>query len=265
MLEELSLAERVVARYGVAELKPMLKQRGLPVSGRKADLAARLVEADPLGMQKTVAGFVALRCSQAGRTIVEAYVAREKAQRAQMEARVLEALQQNRFAEASQIRAAFNAAQVFPPGLNIDWETYDPAFDVALLTRVFSKKPKLLSDLDTSTWRKLRLAAAMEWLVGGCDARYCLEGYETGLPISNEVAARMIWFHARHLQDLAEYRRMGVRRATILGANKDDPLTCGPCRGISGKTYNLGEMPELPYERCTSEMGCRCMASAVLR
>jgi len=41
-LELASLAQCLAYRYGVSDLKAMLRERGLPVSGRKADLIARL-------------------------------------------------------------------------------------------------------------------------------------------------------------------------------------------------------------------------------
>ncbi len=42
--------------------------------------------------------------------------------------------------------------------------------------------------------------------------------------------------------------------------NNDDQLVCDACRQIQGYHYNLDEVPELPYEECTCENGCRCWA-----
>ena len=40
--EHLEVLEKAYDKYNVAELKAMLKEKGLPVSGNKADLVARL-------------------------------------------------------------------------------------------------------------------------------------------------------------------------------------------------------------------------------
>ncbi len=40
--EHLEVLEKAYNKYNVAELKAMLKEKGLPVSGKKADLIARL-------------------------------------------------------------------------------------------------------------------------------------------------------------------------------------------------------------------------------
>jgi len=43
--EHLEVLEKAYDKYNVAELKAMLKEKGLPVGGKKADLVARLEEA----------------------------------------------------------------------------------------------------------------------------------------------------------------------------------------------------------------------------
>jgi hypothetical protein len=58
-------------KYKVTELKNMLKQRGLPVSGRKDDMLQRLVIADPIGMKKSIAGLTVLECVQRGKELSE--------------------------------------------------------------------------------------------------------------------------------------------------------------------------------------------------
>jgi len=43
--EHVEVLEKAYDKYNVAELKAMLKEKGLPVGGKKADLVARLEEA----------------------------------------------------------------------------------------------------------------------------------------------------------------------------------------------------------------------------
>jgi hypothetical protein len=53
-------------KYKVTELKDMLKQRSLPVSGLKDELIQRLAQADTNGMRKAVAELSLLKCTQRG-------------------------------------------------------------------------------------------------------------------------------------------------------------------------------------------------------
>ena len=261
MIEPASLAGLLDYKYKVSDLKKMLKQRGLPVSGRKADLIARLVQADPKGMRKATHGLAVLLCSEQGRVIAEQHLAREEEKRARVEHQVLSALQERKFREASQLVSSFEAEQVFPRGLNIDWKNYDPTHDVAMLETMFRSKLKVLARLSGEQLDQLRVAAGMMHLWGNNKAREWLPpGFETRLTMDNDAVARMIVSHASHQINMAQYRKAGVKTVEIRTAN--DRLVCHACRELAKKEYKLNQVPELPYEECTSEMGCRCWTVA---
>jgi hypothetical protein len=255
LLEQASLSGLLDYKYKVSELKPMLKQRGLPVSGRKAELIERLIQADSESMRKAVRGLSVLQCTEKGRAIAEEYLAQEKEKRIKVEEQTLQALRQCRFREASQAVAAFEAQQVFPRGIGIDWKHYNPAHDVAMLEVIFQASPKILSSLNDEQMKHLRLAAGMMHLWGTNRAESWLpNGFETGLIMDNDAAARMILFYASHQRSIAQYRAAGVRKVEILATDN----SCTACKKLAKKKYKIDEVPELPYEKCTSEMGCRC-------
>lgn len=255
------LSEHLACKYRVSELQPMLKQRGLPVSGRKDDLISRLIEADPRGMKKAVAGLRLLQCSDRGQEIASQYLALEKQRREAADQEVLVMLQKGKFREASLLVSSYEAKQVFSRGLNIDWKNHDPGCDVPGLESIFGSKPKILARLDQGKLGPLRLAAGMMSLWGTNKARAWLPaGFETGLAMDSDSAARMLLFHAQHQANLERYRKWGIKSVQILTAN--DQRHCEACRKLDAKTYKLSEVPELPYEKCTSEMGCRCNAVA---
>jgi tetratricopeptide (TPR) repeat protein len=72
--QDLSLEDRL-ARFTVKELQAMLRAQGLPVSGRKGELIARLIEADPGGMEETTRAESPLHCTEEGQEAVAAYLA----------------------------------------------------------------------------------------------------------------------------------------------------------------------------------------------
>jgi len=255
LLEQASLSGVLDYKYKVSELKPMLKQRGLPVSGRKAELIERLVESDPDGMRKVVRGLNVLQCTQQGRAIAEEYLAQEKEKRARVEEQTLYALQQRKFKEASQMVAAFEAQQVFPRGINIDWKHHNPGQDVAMLKVIFQAKPKILTTLNEEQMGHLRLAAGMMYLWGTNQAKAWLpDDFETDLRMDNDTAARMVVFYTYHQRSIAQYRATGVKTVRILATND----SCAACKKLARRKYKISEVPGLPYEKCTHEMGCRC-------
>jgi hypothetical protein len=79
--------------------------------------------------------------------------------------------------------------------------------------------------------------------------------------MDNEAAARMLHFYALHALSLRQYRKTEVvRRVEVLCASD----SCPACRKLNGHKYSLDKVPELPHEKCTSEMGCRCLYVAEL-
>ncbi len=261
MLIDAGLAGRLAYRFNVTDLKVKLKSKGLPVSGRKEALIERLIKADFKGMEREVQGLRVLQCTEVGDKVAQRYLADEKAEREAFERQVLEYLRQREFKEASSSMAAFEAKRVFPRGMGIDWSNYDTDRDVAILRMIFQDKPKILARLSNEQIDRLRFGAAMMHLWGSSSVnKWMPSDVDTGLSMDDDSAARMVCFSALHRTQMAEYREMGVKSVRILGCNDD--VMCEACRKLQGKKLRLNDVPDLPYEKCTSDLGCRCSAVA---
>lgn len=263
VLIQAHLSSQLDYKFKVAELKVMLKQRGLAVSGRKEDLINRLIQADSEGMEKAVAGLRIFLCSEHGKEIAEQYLSSENAKKDELEKQVFQYLEHRKFKQASLSVAAYESGQVFPRGIGIDWKSHDSARDIEILNSIFGNKPKILSQLKDEHLAALRLAAGMISLLGTNEVdKWLPPNFETGLAMGNDAAARMFLFYASYQADIANYRQSGVVKQVEILATKD---SCGACKKISGKRYKLSEVPELPYEHCTHEMGCRCTVAAIVK
>ena len=255
MLMTPGLNDLLFYKYKINELKDMLKKRDLPVSGRKEEMIERLVQADPDGMRKAVAELSLLKCTQCGHEIAEQYVEAEKEKRNNAESQVMEYLTKRKFREASLAVAAYEAEQVFPRGMGIDWKHYNPKNDIETLNTIFENKPKILDSLGNEKLEALRIAAAMMALWGENKAKKWLPtDFETGLSLDNDAAARMFLFTCVHGGTLERYRSSGLECVEILAASD----SCESCKKLAGKHYKLDEAPELPNPNCTHKMGCRC-------
>ena len=234
----------------------MLKQRGLPVSGRKDDLIKRLITADLVGIKKTVAGLTILQCVQHGKELSEKYLLGEQEKRSRVEMQVMEYIKKRMFKEASIAVAAYEAEQVFPRGMGIDWKHHNPNRDVEMMNNIFSSKPKILSKLRDDKLDMFRQGAAMMSLWGKNTTKEWLPlDLTTELSFDVDTTARMFLFHANHKTSLEQYRKSGVVKYVEILAAQD---SCGECKKFAKKKYKLDEVPELPHENCTHEKGCRC-------
>ena len=262
MLQCTDIANSLEWKYKVPDLKKMLKDRNLPVSGNKKDLISRLIEADPNGMEKNVSGLNVLLCSEQGCQIADEYLAIEKEKRLNVEQHVLDALQNRKFKEACLLVSSFETEQVFPSGLNVDWRNPDTAREIAILKMIFDSNPKILKNLNNKWLEHLRFAAGVMHLLGSDVAKSVIPpNLETGLVLDGITAARMIKFHALYRVNLAQYREWGNKSVEISIAG---PSSCEACKKIADKKFKIDKVIELPYEQCTCEMGCRCVIRPVM-
>lgn len=257
LLESIELTELVDKRYRVSDLREMLRQRGLETAGRKDELISRLIGADPEGMKRAVSGMMFLRCSPQGRQIAEEYLAREQTKREQVEQEVISALKRRSFRDAVLKIASYEAEQVFPRGMGIDWKHYDPSNDVEMLQVIFQTKPRRLSFLTDAQLENVRVAAGMRvlmWDVGQA-VKWLEANQTTELGISCEMAVFDLESSARFRVEIARLRQLGYKWVRIHTCN--DSHVCEACKRLSSKRYSIERVPDLPYEKCTSEV-CRC-------
>jgi hypothetical protein len=59
---------------------------------------------------------------------------------------------------------------------------------------------------------------------------------------------------------MALFKEAGVLTVEIGGVQ--DGSWCESCQNFSSKIYGVQEVPDIPYELCTSDRGCRCIAIA---
>lgn len=256
-LEPATLSELVDHGFKASDLKSMLKDRGLKVSGRKEELGERLIGHDQQAMRDMTKDLDLYRCTAEGTKIAERYLENERIKRDTAQREVLEFITRKEFPKAVRLVAQYEASQVFPRGLGIDWKNYNIESGVKTLESIFWKTPGILRNVAEDRLNKIRLAASMMQLWGTSSAKKWLpDGLETGIHFDGDTACRMLVFHASHLNAMADYREARIRTVEVSGV--EDGRTCPACRAISGKKYPLKSVPEFPYEKCTSEFGCRC-------
>ncbi len=251
-LVKADLLGTLLAKKWGPELKDMLRQRGLPVSGRKDEMVQRLVDADPDGMKKIAAGSKVFVCTQKGKELAEQYLAIEEKKCEIVEQKLLEYIRERDFKNACLTVAAYEAEQVFPRGMGIDWEHPHPEREIELLNTIFNSKPKIMAKLGNEKLEDLRIGAAMMLLWGKNDASEWLPpNFETGLSLDANVTARMFFFYALHKHSLKQIRDSGIVDSVVIFNNYSD--SCEACKKMSTRIFKLDEVPEFPYEHCTND------------
>ena len=267
VLESASLVETIEYCHTGVELKRLLKERGLKVSGRKAEQAQRLLDADPEGMHRLAAEHRIVRCSTAASAAVHAWLAQQAQALDQATDNLIGALRKHDFKAAIHVADVWREKRfqvpVHPAQEAMTIPTHPRTLEerVQELAQVFTLRPKILTDLEPEQWEGLHVNYAVWQLLGHSADEKCMPGF-TGLNAMDAATVlRMLGFYDRHQQDLEQWKKLGVKKASIMCTNSG---SCETCIALDKKTYRLDKLPELPYESCTCELGCRCLYLADL-
>ena len=239
------LSQRVAWKLPYTDLKQKLRDRKLKLSGRKAEMAERLCDSDPEGMENAVAGLRLLQCSDTGRKLATAFLARQS----EMQNAALDALRKKNVELAISLVSEFQDSLGFPE---------DPLMpskpDVSDLRRVFSVRPKILKGINEDVLESVRVAAGMSFL--GLGTKWLPDNIVTGLRIESDIAVDMVISRVQTERNVESWLATGLVSSVEVVCSSDGP--CEACSELSEHPWPIDTVPEIPYEHCASEWGCHC-------
>lgn len=257
-LELSRLQELVAYKFKASELKSLLSEKKLKVTGSKEELIQRLIENDEKLMRESTNDLFLYRCTEDGIQLVERYIENEKAKRNNAKNITFELLIKKDLSGAARVATDYEASQIFPRGIGIDWKNYDSDLSAELRT-IFEGVPEILKGIEKEKIAELRLATAMGILWGTNVKDWLPDGFQTGIHLDPDVASRMFIFYSSHIRNMQSYRLSSTKTVEVIGSEQN---SCAECKKINGKKYKLENVPELPYAKCTCVMGCRCTTAA---
>jgi len=267
LLEPTSLAETIEFCHTGAELKKLLKERNLKVNGKKAEQVQRLLNADPEAMRQLAAEHQIVRCTPGASEAVQAWLDHEAQSYEAATDETIAALRNRQFQTAIRVADAWRNGRfelpVHPAQEALTIRTPPRSLEerAAEIAKTFTLRPKILARLEPEQWEGLHLNYAIWQLLGHSTTEKCMPAF-TGLgAMDSATVLRMMSFYDRHLQDLEQWKKLGVKKASIMCTNSG---SCETCIALDKKTYWLDKLPELPYQGCTCALGCRCLYRAYL-
>lgn len=244
-----TLEEKLARLLTVDELKDLLRDRGLKVSGRKAALIRRFVQADRPAAEDLTHGHQIMKCSDEALALLEAF--EQEREQAKREAK----------SKSSELLLAGNPQEAYREFLQYARQYASPdarssTYQVEALDDVLSVSPDALSDLSESNLRHLQAAAAMSIL-------WHDENAISWLPEDFTTAVRGTEVAVNYLKRAAEFRdqisRMGDYASGVrLVFSPYDVDSCELCKKLDGQEFTKDEIPNLPLKGCTSHTGCQC-------
>ena len=239
LLAEPTIKQKLDIEIRVSELKQVLREHGLKVSGDRDELIARYVENLPDHARESVSRLNELYiCTKEGMEKVRALdnMIDERRARSKIEVRGL--LAKRRFDQAAKVIKAFYGS------LPSSMPHSDPQIENAKTVLDLKSVP----GIDRKELERLKLdtAASVIW------------GEKITGPKAFVTWASFLIRRKNSLTELEGYREQEMDYVEIMCCED----SCPKCRALAGNKYALNRAPILPVEGCRHENGCRCCYAA---
>lgn len=244
-----TLEESVDKLLTVTELKELLRERGLKLSGRKADLIGRLIQADKAALEHLVGKRQFMKCSPEALELLNAFEEQRKA--AETEAKV----NSHRFLMERNVRDPYREYVQYMRKYRNPGFASTP-YQAEQLEIILSTSPEALSDLGASALAHLQAAVAMSNLWSDEDPTYWLPESFPANVISPRIATSYLTRAAELKIQVSWFGKHGLKARIVFSPYDID--SCDLCKEYDGKEFTQSDFPNLPLRGCTSEIGCMC-------
>lgn len=230
-----SIEQIIDLNYKKEELKPLLKERNLKLSGKKDELIARLMAADPVWCKTQTEGSQLYVRTPAGQGLADEIYDTIGREEGEMEARLLLLVHDGKYEDAFRTWAAWDEDQVFPRD---EWQGIDSR---ETDTRYFLEMAQRIEKLLPPGKRE---RAILNFLYGRVS-------YEPDMLAASHAAA-----YERDIMD-------GRKKPFIAGIriHKTPHDDCSFAYLYEG-CYRLEDAPAYPFGLCDSE-SCTCWWTSV--
>jgi hypothetical protein len=248
-----TLQESVSKLVTVSDLKELLKERELRLSGKKADLVDRLVEADRAAAEEIVGKRRIMKCSSEAIKLLNAFEEERDVAEAQAKTNAHRLLLERNVRDAYREYIQYTRRYRSPD--------FSSPHQAEQLEMTLSASPDALSDLDASALAHLQAAVAMSQLWYGEDPlRWLPESFPADV-INSRTAASYLTRAAGFKRQIAQASEYEWEVRVVFSPYDVD--SCGLCKQYNGKEFPPGDVPNFPLHGCTSETGCMCELETV--
>jgi len=249
------------------DIKSVLKEHDLRVSGRKAKLIERLIENAPDAAQRLAEQYAtdAYVVTESGQEKASTFQKEQNQRKTQAKLQVRDFIKRGNLTAACAVINQFYIwlPPVLRPGMGMNWDSPNGGMFLYLDRATYilnnAHSSWIAQELPQDLRESLIFAAIENELWPG---RITTDGLSLSqdMKLKRPVDAflRLFMNLAANARDLQNAKEMGITKVGIRTAN--DEHICSHCQQLSSKTYFLSEVPVLPSPHCTNEI-CRCSYS----
>lgn len=248
-----TLQQRLIT-LTINDLKPLLKENGLKVSGRKAELIERIIENVPPDRVPLVEADLFV-LSDTAKELALGWREAKKARKAEAIHSVVAHLENDDVEAAVDAVFLYEREQVFKRGIGCDWES--ESFKNTLTNRcklAMTCRPAALAHLSNEQLKKVCTVAATRDLFGQGYADWAEDYLKESPDLADDkiLSAPTNFAHYRYRAVSAKEVGWKLRIDTSVCEERG----CTFCPRLDGQIYEPDEAPELPFPECPMEGPC---------
>ncbi|MCG3142237.1 MAG: hypothetical protein HDKAJFGB_03645 [Anaerolineae bacterium] len=249
-----TIEETLECIFQVAQLKKLLQERNLKLSGSKSELVERLVLSDRSGMEKIARKGRVMKCSATALELLSEHEQKKQLALDSAKKQSFNALKSNDPKNAYKIYANYQKAYVTPA-----FESN--SYQVEELMNILKSQPKILSAVSRENLMLLKAIAGMQ-LLWRDEALESLSSSNSLSGLKNDrIAINYILAHTRITESIERHKEYA--KQVKIEFDSGDIDSCELCQALNGKVFDIDKVPELPMIGCTSDTGCKCHIDSI--
>ncbi|MHA2248040.1 MAG: SAP domain-containing protein [Candidatus Hodarchaeales archaeon] len=261
LLTRPTVEESLIGGLRIADIKPILREHGLKLSGRKAELVKRLVEQLPNEAKELASKLKDIYvCTETGSSIAQQWKDDANKRRTETEEKMGVKIAEGNFRQAFRLRERLRKTipepmQASYGGGSVGGESSWDDQDELSMRAIYQIDPKSIPSMTPEEVKKAKFNMIMSLMCPWGRTRY---------KVSKEFdkIARTRNYTAYGHQRLKKWRKSGVVvQVEILGEND----ACLSCKNLQSYRYDITDVPIIPNPNCTDDYGCRCCYVPITR
>ena len=252
-------AEAVLSKiFQIHQLKELLQNRNLPLSGNKPELIKRLLDNDKLGMEEILSDHKLFLRSPESQKIIDECKQQIKSAFEFAKQKCFELLKEGKAKDACKVFVAYQR-YVNDPKYQISPDT------VREIQCALESTPQILSNFSPEIAKMLQVMAGMKKLWGEHTSilNDWLPENLGSVVLTDDMQAAMNYIRVSadiklKLDDYKEFAKQ-----VKISFHPGDIESCNLCLALDGQIFNINEVPVLPMLGCKSKLGCQCNINIV--
>lgn len=249
-----TIEETLECLFQVAQLKKLLQERSLKLTGSKSELVERLVLSDRNGMEKIAQKGKVMKCSPTALEMLSEHEKKKQLALDTAKKQSFNALKSNDPKSAYKIYATYQKSYATP---NFESNSYQ----VEELMKVLKSQPKILSNVSRENLMLLKAIAGIHMLWRDESLESLSSSNNLSGLRNDRIAVNYILAHTRIMESIDRDKEY-VKQVKI-EFDSGDIDSCELCQALNGKIFDIDKVPELPMIGCTSDTGCKCHINSI--